>query len=67
MQIKASNLKAANPYSQSENPVSWYGWETGFHSKPNTNVSQSEIATYGAAFEKAFYRGQGAQIVRNYE
>jgi hypothetical protein len=60
-------MKAANPYSQSENPISWHGWETGFNSKPNTNVSQSEIATYGPKFVKAFYRGQGAQIVKNYE
>jgi hypothetical protein len=60
-------IKATNPYSEEENPVSWHGWEVGFNSKANTNVSQSEIATYGAAFQKAFYRGQGAQIVKNYE
>jgi hypothetical protein len=62
-----NRLKATNPYSQSENPISWHGWEVGFHSKPNTNVSQSEIAVYGPAFKKAFYRGQGAQTLRNYE
>jgi hypothetical protein len=60
-------IKATNPYSQATDPISWHGWEVGFRSKPNTNVSQSEIAVYGAAFKKAFYRGQGAQIVRNYE
>jgi hypothetical protein len=60
-------IKATNPYSQETNPISWHGWEVGFNSKPNTNVSQSEIATYGPAFKKAFYRGQGAQIVRNYK
>jgi hypothetical protein len=64
--ITGMQLKASNPYSESETPVSWYGWETGFNSKPNTNVSQSEIATYGLTFEKAFYRGQGAQITRKY-
>jgi hypothetical protein len=58
-------VKVSNPYSKVEDPVSWHGWETGFQSKPNTNVSQSEIATYGEAFAKAFYRGQGAQTVRN--
>jgi hypothetical protein len=65
-------VKAHNPYSQSENPISWLGWETGFASKPNTNVNRSEITFHRAVdiaeFEKAFYRGQGAQIVvRRYE
>lgn len=60
-------LKASNPYSKSENPIAWHGWECGFLSAPNTDPSQSEIAFYGDKFQKAFYRGQGAQIVKNYE
>jgi hypothetical protein len=60
-------MKATNPYSQTENPISWQGWENGFKSTPNSIISPLERAEFGLQYEKAFYRGQGAQIVKNYE
>jgi hypothetical protein len=59
-------IKATNPYSQTEDPISWYGWETGFASTPNSIISPLERAEFGPRYEKAFYRGQGAQTICNY-
>lgn len=58
-------MKAHNPYSQSANPLSWLGWWNGFNSDPNRTISQFEKDEYGPTYWKAFYRGQGAQIVKN--
>jgi hypothetical protein len=60
-------MKASNPYSQSSDPISWAGWENGFASTPNSIISPLEKAEFGPRYEKAFYRGQGAQIVRRHE
>jgi hypothetical protein len=60
-------MKASNPYSQSTDPFSWLGWENGFASNPNATISQFEKDEYGPRYWKAYYRGQGAQIVKNYE
>jgi hypothetical protein len=58
------DMKAANPYSQSGNPISWAGWENGFASRPNATLSLFEKDEFGLRYWKAFYRGQGAQIVK---
>jgi hypothetical protein len=62
-------IKVTNPYSEEENPIAWRGWEIGFRSPPNSVPSATEKAVYGTefkAFEKAFYRGQGAQTIRKH-
>jgi hypothetical protein len=57
-------MKASNPYSKTEDPVSWAGWKAGFASKPG-KLAKKDIygPTLQSIYEKAFYRGQGAQTV----
>jgi hypothetical protein len=59
-------MKASNPFSLAENLIPWLGWENGFASTPNSIISPLERAEFGPQYEKAFYRGQGAQITRKY-
>jgi hypothetical protein len=67
-------IKATNPYSEEENPISWIGWEHGLKADPHytplnweKEVILSSQPGYSALYWRAFYRGQGAQIVHNYE
>jgi hypothetical protein len=62
------HIKATNPFSQTSDPVSWAGWEAGFVIEdPAWAPSQSKKDQFSPEFWKAFYRGQGAQIIRNYD
>jgi hypothetical protein len=60
-------MQAHNPYSQDRDPISFAGWENGFAADPKAIPSQFEKHQWGPRYLKAFYRGQGAQIMRQYD
>jgi hypothetical protein len=61
------HIKATNPFSQETDPVSWAGWEAGYAiDDPTWTPDQNKKDEFDQVFWEAFYRGQGAQIVKNY-